>query len=180
MLIACPLVRAVLRSRRERRSNFVAASLVRRSAACVLLAGLDLRDRAPHQVDHDAPDFLVRHLDALGVEILADLGEDVVVLDLGDDDLLGIGGGVGSGEAELFGGPQAQQAVAARRRLELEIFVVSELLLEAFFALVECGHGGGSRVIIYPAGRVGDDWRLAYRVGAGKATPPKPRKRWLR
>ena len=62
---------------------------------------------------------MVRLLDAGGVEILADLAKHVLVagfLDVGDNDFLGVGIGIGAGLAELFGGPQAERLVAAGRR----------------------------------------------------------------
>src|SRR5262249_31704879 len=46
----------------------------------------------------------------------------------------------GAGEPELLGSPQTEQLVAPRRRLESQLLVVRELLLETFLALVECGH----------------------------------------
>ena len=45
--------------------------------------------------------------------------------------------GLGAGKAELFRGPEAEELVAARGGLEPQFLVVSELLLEAFLALVE-------------------------------------------
>ena len=62
------------------------------------------------------------------------------VLEIGEYDFLGVGFSVGAGLAEFFGSPQAQQLVAAGYCLELKLLVMRELLFEAFFALVECGH----------------------------------------
>jgi hypothetical protein len=84
------------------------------------------------------------HRLAGGGEILRQLLDDVAVarpVEIGDDDLLGIGLGVGTALAHHAGRPQAEQLVLARRRLELQVLVVLELLLEGFLALVERGHG---------------------------------------
>ena len=51
--------------------------------------------------------------------------------------------GLGAGEAELSGRPQAQHLVAPRGCLEPEFLVVRELIFEGRFALVECGHDLG-------------------------------------
>ena len=56
----------------------------------------------------------------------------------------GAGGASIAGDPELFGGPQAEQAVAARHGLELLLLVHCVLLLETFFTLVECRHVRGS------------------------------------
>ncbi len=81
--------------------------------------------------------------DALGVEVAANLAEDVIVagfLEIGDDDLLGVGVGLRARHPELRRRPQAEQLVAARVRLEAQLFVMGELLLETFLAFVERGH----------------------------------------
>ena len=107
------------------------------------MPGLDLLDRLAHQLDHHAADLLIGCGDALGVEILAHLAEDVVVagfLEVGHHDFLGIGVRVGALEAELLGGPKPEQLVAPGRRLELQLLVMRELLLETFLTLVERGH----------------------------------------
>src|SRR5262249_23601488 len=114
-------------------------SLVPRASA----SRLDLVDGHRHQLVHGAADLVIGLGDAFGVEILAQLSEHVVVpglLDVGDRALLGVGFRGRPGYAELLGGPQAEQLVAAGVRLELELLVVRELLLEAFLALVERGH----------------------------------------
>ena len=82
--------------------------------------------------------------DAFGVEILAQLAEDILVagfLEVGGDDFLGIGIDLGAGEAELLCGPLSQELVAPGGRLELQLLVMRKPLLEAFLALVERGHG---------------------------------------
>ena len=63
------------------------------------------------------------------------------LLQIGNDDLLGVGLGVGPGLAQLLGGPKAQQLVAAGVRLEAQLLVMRELLLEGILALVERAHG---------------------------------------
>ena len=105
--------------------------------------GLDLLDRPAHQLDHDGADLVIGRGDAVGVEILADLAEDVVVaglLEVGHHDLFGVGLGIGALAPELLGGPKPEQLVAPGRRLEFQLLVVRELLLETFFTLVERGH----------------------------------------
>jgi hypothetical protein len=54
--------------------------------------------------------------------------------------VLGVGVGVGAALAQLFGRPQAEHLVAAGLRLEQELLVMREFLLEAFLALVESAH----------------------------------------
>src|SRR5262249_42568932 len=63
------------------------------------------------------------------------------LLELGQDDFLGVGLGVSPGLADQARRPQAQHLVLARRDLELKLLVVLELLLEGLLALVERGHG---------------------------------------
>ena len=95
------------------------------------------------QLVHGAANLVVGFGNALGVEIFADLAEDIVVAGLFEvrhDDRFGIGVGVRAGHAELSGRPQPQHLVAPGRRLEAQLLVVGELLLEAFLALVERGH----------------------------------------
>src|SRR5262249_7146177 len=58
----------------------------------------------------------------------------------GGDHFLGVSVGFGPGDAELLRGPQPEQPVAPCDRLEFELLVVGELLLEPFLALVERGH----------------------------------------
>src|SRR5262249_43082590 len=62
------------------------------------------------------------------------------LLEISHDHLLGVRIGLGAGEPELPRRPQAEHLVAARGRLELELLVDRELLLETFLALVERGH----------------------------------------
>src|SRR5436853_333810 len=61
-------------------------------------------------------------------------------LEVGHDDLFRIGVRRIARDAELFGGPQAEHLVAPRVRLEAQLLVMDELLLETFLALVEGGH----------------------------------------
>src|SRR5262252_2247891 len=109
----------------------------------VLAARFDLLDRFRHQFVHGAANLVIRQVDALGVEVLANLAEDVIVTDLlkiRHDDRLGIGVGLGAGEAELLRRPQAEELVATGVRLESQFLVEDELLLEALLALVERSH----------------------------------------
>ena len=60
--------------------------------------------------------------DAFGVEVVANLAEDVVVprfLENRQDDLLGIGVGLGAREPELLRRPMSEEPVAAGVRLNL-------------------------------------------------------------
>ena len=96
------------------------------------------------QFVHRAADLMVGLGDAGRVEILADLAENILVaslLEIGADHIASIGIGVRAGLAELFRGPQAEQLVAPRHRLEPQFLVVRVSVLEAFAALVECRHG---------------------------------------
>src|SRR5262245_2558958 len=106
-------------------------------------ARLDLLDRLRHQLVHGAANLVIRVLDALGVEILANLAEHVIVarlLEIRHDDRLGIGLGLGAGEPELLRRPQAEELVATGVCLESQLLVDDELLLEALLALVERSH----------------------------------------
>src|SRR6185437_13422388 len=107
-----------------------------------LTALLDLGDCRRQQFGHFRADLLFG--DALGLQIRGQLARDVVIahfLEVGHHDLLGIGLRVRAAFAENSGGPQPEHLVAAGYRLEPELFVVRELLLEALFALVEsCCH----------------------------------------
>ena len=70
-------------------------------------------------------------------------GEHVMIagfLEVRHDDFLGVSVRRVAREAELLGGPQAEQLVAARVRLEEQFFIMGELLLEAFLTLVEGAH----------------------------------------
>src|SRR5438045_1701596 len=129
-----------------------------------LLPGLDLRDRVRHQLVHGALDLVVGLGDVPGIEIFAQLRDDAGALDFGEHDVLGVDFGIGSGEAKLLRGPQADELVAPGIRLELELLVVRELLFEAFLALVEGGHGGPRD------GMFNADISLAYRGKIAKST----------
>jgi hypothetical protein len=61
-------------------------------------------------------------------------------LEIGPHHILGIGFGLGPGLAEDRRGPQAQQPVAPRHRLEIQLCIMGELGLIGAFALVESGH----------------------------------------
>ena len=82
--------------------------------------------------------------DACRVEIGAHLAEHIVVpclFEVRAHHLLGIGVGILAGFAELFGGPQAEQLVAARHGLELRFLVHRKLLFEAFLTVSHAAHG---------------------------------------
>ena len=87
--------------------------------------------------------------DALGVEIAGHLADHAVAafLEIGGDDVLGVGAGGVARHSELFRHPQSQQLVAAGFGLEFQFLVEREFLLETFFALVECGHDQGSDLV---------------------------------
>ena len=111
--------------------------------AASLFPRLDLRDRLFHQVGHGDAQFLIGNGDLLGLQILLHLAEDVVIagfLEVGHHDILGVGVGFRAAQSELRRGPCAEQLVPPRIGLEAKLFVVSELLLEAFFTLVERRH----------------------------------------
>ena len=84
---------------------------------------------------------MIRQVDTLGVEVLAELAEDVIVADLLEirhDDRLGIGVGLGAGESELLRRPQAEELVATGVRLKSQFLVEDELLsLGATFSKVK-------------------------------------------
>ena len=67
-----------------------------------------------HQLVHGAADLMIRLVDTLGVEILANLAEHVIVaglLEIGRHDRLGIGSASAPGETQLLGRPEAQELV---------------------------------------------------------------------
>ena len=107
---------------------------------------LHLRDRQRHQFVHLGAELRFRDGDALGGEIGRHLAttRSPACLEIGGDDLLGIGVGGVAGHAELLRHPQPQQLVAAGLGLEFQLLVEREFLLETLFALVESGHGDGS------------------------------------
>jgi hypothetical protein len=113
---------------------------------------------------------MIGFLHALVVEVLPDLSEYVVVpglLEIGHDDVLGIGVGLGAGQAELLRRPPAEELVAAGVRLESELLVMGEPLLETFLALVESRHISLSIQMKGKAGQTkggpGGAWRIGYR-----------------
>lgn len=108
---------------------------------------LDLGHRHGQQLVHLGADIALGGGLALGREVLQNLVQDVVVagfLEIGGHHLLGIGVGGIARDAELLGSPQAEQLVPAGFRLELQLLVEGELLLETFLALVELVHGRSS------------------------------------
>src|SRR5665647_1741206 len=120
-----------------------ARSLRAKAKAVMSAALLDLLDCLRHQLVHGAAEFGVADGDLLVVEVLADFPKNVVIaglLEVGDDDFLGVSVRLRAGQTEFFGRPKAQQLVAAGAGLELQLFIMRELLFEAVLALVECGH----------------------------------------
>src|SRR5665647_419702 len=121
---------------RRRRARAKAAKSAATSAAL-----LDLLDRLIEQFTHLGADLAL--VDGFALQILCNFTQNVVIaglLEVGEHDLLGVSLGIGAAFAELAGGPEPQQLVAASHRLESQLLVMRELLLEAFLALVECGH----------------------------------------
>src|SRR5262249_9881963 len=106
---------------------------------------LDVLDRLFQQLVHGAADLVIGLCDALGVEVAADLLEHVVLAlrVLRHDHVAGISLGVGAGEAELLGRPKSEHLVAPGDRLEPQLLVVREALLEILLALVEGGGHAG-------------------------------------
>src|SRR4029079_18763763 len=110
-----------------------------RAKAGTSAALFDLLDGLREQFGHLRTDLLLCH--AFGLQVFCDLAQDVVVagyLEVGQHDFLGIGFGVGAAFAENAGRPQPEHLVTAGHRLEAQLLVMRELLLEAFLALVEC------------------------------------------
>src|SRR5262249_14699179 len=92
---------------------------------------LDLGDRPRHQLVHGAANLAMRHGSAVRVEVAANLAEyDVVagLLEVRGHDLFGVSFGLRARAAKPFCRPQAEQFVAPRVRLELELLVMGELL----------------------------------------------------
>ena len=126
-----------------------------------LFSLLDLLHRFGHEVGHGPADLVIGLVDAGSVEILADLAENVLVagfLEIGLDDLLGVGVRVRPGFPHEPGRPQAEQLVAARLGLEAKLGVMGEFLLKFVFAVVEGRHrihlrtggvGAVRRLLIY-------------------------------
>src|SRR5260370_38022592 len=108
---------------------------------------LHLRDSLRHQLVHLGAELLFGDGDALCREIARHLVDHIAVsgfLELGCDDLPGIGVGVLARHSELVRHPQSQEPVAARFGLEFLLLVGNVFLLETFLALVESGHFRGS------------------------------------
>src|SRR5688572_19490912 len=77
-------------------------------------------------------------LDARRNEVAEQLADHVLVagfLEIGADDVAGIGIGLGLGEAHLLGRPMAEQAVAARDDLELHLLIAGILGLKGPLAV---------------------------------------------
>src|SRR5690606_2485059 len=113
------------------------------------------------QIDHLLADDLIRFADAGRVEIAPDLAEDVFVarlLEICDHHLLGIGFGLVAALAELFRRPEAEQLVAARRCLELQLLITDEHSLEGFFTFFHAAHGLPSDQALPRAARPRDRW----------------------
>src|ERR1700722_10185818 len=107
-----------------------------------LFPGLDIVDRLRHQLGHGTADLVIGLRDALGVKILAEFCRNTVRADVnvahGQRERVTVR--LGAGKPQFFRSPMADKLVAARGGFEAKLLVVSELLLEAFFALVERGH----------------------------------------
>ena len=122
----------------------------------------------------------------LAAKSASDLAQDVGVaglLEIGRDHLLGVGGGGVAGLAELFGGPQPEQPVAAGLRLEFLLLVEGKLLLKAFLALVECGScvGSNSWLIGCRGPRCGGPCACLDRGReSAKQRAAKPQARWYK
>src|SRR3990172_833272 len=122
------------------------AAMRRRSsikAASALALGFDLAHGLAHQVAHHAVDLMVGLIDALGIEIGADLAEDVFLagfLQIGLHDVLGVALRGIPRKLEFLCGPEAEELVAAGRRPELELLVMGEFPLEPLLALLKIGH----------------------------------------
>src|SRR5258708_586266 len=92
---------------------------------------------------------MIGQIDAGSLEIGVNLGQQMflaVLYDVGRDELAGVGLGRLAGLAELFSGPQPQQARPPRLRLEAQLLVMRELAFETILALVECRHAASSIV----------------------------------
>src|SRR5262249_13002254 len=154
----------VAHARRASNSRGGSSPSIGDARPAISAARFDLLDRFCHQLVHGAANLVTRDADALGVEVLANLAEDVVVTDLlkiRHDDRLGIGVGLVAGEAEFLRRPQAEELVATGVRLESQFLVEGKLLLEAFLALVERSHaclavsGAAGRSHRFPTVRLG-------------------------
>src|SRR5215203_2923071 len=96
---------------------------------------------------HLAANVLIRHLDALAVEIPADFAENVFLaglLEIGQHDFLSVSLGFRSAQTLPFCCPFAEHFIAAGSGLESQVLVMRELLLETFFTLVERRHAVSS------------------------------------
>src|SRR5262245_10248545 len=138
--------------------------------------GLDLAHRRGQKFGHGSPQLRIGHGDALGVEVCADLLENV---------LIALGGKVcfahrldvvvncGTLYSELAGGPLGQEPVAALLGPELELLVERKLLLERPFAFLEAGHStspiGSHRSRTVPFG----PWLYSRLPGYGPARYPR-------
>ena len=73
---------------------------------------LHLRDGLRHQLVHLGAELRFGDDDALGGEIAGDLADRAIAagLEIGGDDVLGVGRGGVAGQAELFGRPQIRAA----------------------------------------------------------------------
>ena len=92
---------------------------------------------------------------ALRVEIGQDLLQHVVVaglVEVGRDDLLGIGVAGVARHLHPLGGPMAEEAVSAHLDLELQVLIVAVLGLELALAIVEGGHLILRSSVVVPAG----------------------------
>src|ERR1019366_5972891 len=109
--------------------------------AVTVTALYKLRDRLTEKYAHLRANLLLGN--ALRLQILCNFMQNVVdggFLEIREHDFLGVSLCFGAAFAENAGSPESQQLVAAGHRLESQLLVMRELLLEAILALVECGH----------------------------------------
>src|SRR6185437_1879993 len=94
------------------------ASVKPGAAIAELSTCLDLRDGLGHQLVHRGADFLIACGHLFGVEVLANLAENVVVAGLFEvrhDDFFRVGIHVQAGQAQFTCSPLAQKLIPARR-----------------------------------------------------------------
>ena len=108
-----------------------------------LLLSHDLLFGFAHQLVHLHTQAFVRQVRASGFHVTLNFFEHVFITRLfkvGHDDILGIGGQRFARQAHLPTSPFAEQAIAARRDLELKFLVMLELVFEILLAIIEARH----------------------------------------
>jgi len=104
---------------------------------------LQLLNGLAEELVHGAADLVVGLGDALGIEVLANFTENVVIagfLEIRGYHRLDIGLGLGTRDPQLFSGPLAEELVAPGNGPEPHFLVKGEFPLKPFLALVECRH----------------------------------------